>query len=102
MMPEHSRVDRRHFLAAGAASLAGSAAWAAGVRQGEEPEKNAVVRPPEGKRILFACKLGMIPSKAGDKTLSLADRLTMAGQAGFDGVDLDQAQDSRPTRPATP
>lgn len=33
----------------------------------------------------------MIPDKLNDKKLSLADRLTMAGQAGFDGVDFDQA-----------
>ena len=54
------------------------------------------VRPPEGKRILISCKLGMILPKAGDKRLSLAERLRVAAEAGFDGVDLDQAADYTP------
>jgi hexulose-6-phosphate isomerase len=38
----------------------------------------------------------MIARKAGDKPLSLADRLSLAAEAGFDGVDLDQAGEYTP------
>jgi hexulose-6-phosphate isomerase len=54
---------------------------------------NRVVAPPEGKRLLLSCKLGMITDKAGNRKLTLAERLRMAAEAGFDGVDLDQAGD---------
>ena len=51
----------------------------------------SIVAPPKGKRILLSCKLGMINKEADGKALSLAARLSLAKQAGFDGVDLDQA-----------
>ena len=92
----HGWLNRRRFLAAGAASVAGAAVIDA---QGAEPqpaETAGVVRPPEGKRILLSCKLGMIPREAGGKKLSLADRLSLAAEAGFDGVDLDQAGECTP------
>jgi hexulose-6-phosphate isomerase len=38
----------------------------------------------------------MLPRKSGDKALSLVDRLRMAGEAGFDGVDFDQAGEHTP------
>jgi hexulose-6-phosphate isomerase len=38
----------------------------------------------------------MIPREAGGTALSLADRLSLAGEAGFDGVDLDQAAECTP------
>ena len=84
-------LSRRCFLAAGAASVAGAAAVNGHAAQTQPAEAEAVVRPPEGKRILLSCKLGMIPGKAGDEPLTLAERLSMAAEAGFDGVDLDQA-----------
>jgi L-ribulose-5-phosphate 3-epimerase len=57
----------------------------------EEKSKTSVV-PPEGKRILLSCKLGMIAKKGSDgKELTLVERLKMAGDAGFDGVDFDEA-----------
>ncbi len=90
-------VTRRRFLAAGAASAAGMAAIASGTTaRGEPAAADRVVWPPEGKPILLSCKLGMIPKKSGDEALSLADRLGMAGEAGFDGVDLDQAAEFTP------
>lgn len=97
----HETVDRsgtltrRGFLAAGTAVVA----TASGRIPAAEPEKaqaDTIVRPPEGKRILLSCKLGMIASKIGDKTLSLVERLSMAGEAGFDGVDFDQAGNHTP------
>ena len=50
-----------------------------------------MVRPSEGKRILLSCKLGRISRKVDGRKLSLAECLKMASDAGFDGVDLDQA-----------
>lgn len=55
-----------------------------------------IVTPPAGKKILLSCKLGMIAREAGGKKLSLTERLTMAADAGLDGVDLDQAADYTP------
>jgi hexulose-6-phosphate isomerase len=49
------------------------------------------VTPPAGKRLLLSCKLGMIPAKLEGKAVPLVERLRMAAQAGFDGVDFDQA-----------
>jgi hexulose-6-phosphate isomerase len=52
---------------------------------------DAIIRPPE-KPLLLACKLGMIANKdAAGTPLSLVQRLRMAAQAGFDGVDFDEA-----------
>jgi hexulose-6-phosphate isomerase len=85
-----SKIDRRAFLA-GSAAAAGTVGALGGSLSAAETTSAKVVTPPEGKRILLSCKLGMIPGKEGDKTLPLAERLTMAAEAGFDGVDLDQA-----------
>ena len=94
MNPSFSSVPRRKFLGMGATTLA-----AAAVCQGNSiavaspavPVLDATVTPPAGKRILLSCKLGMIATEAEGKKLSLAERLKMAGQAGFDGVDFDEA-----------
>ncbi len=88
-----SSVSRRCFLTAGAASLLASTAREASA---QDVESTSPVRPPEGKRILLSCKLGMITKKVEGKALSLAERLGLAGKAGFDGVDLDQAADYTP------
>lgn len=88
-------LSRRSFLAAGAA-VAGTAAATCMPAKAEAAETACVVTPPEGKRILLSCKLGMIPKKAADKPLSLAERLSLAAEAGFDGVDLDQAAEYTP------
>ena len=50
-----------------------------------------IVSPPPGKRLLLACKLSMIPKEIEGRKLSVAERLRLAGEAGFDGVDFDQA-----------
>lgn len=52
-----------------------------------------IITPPAGKRILLSCKLGMLPKEANGKTLSATERLQIAGEAGFDGVDFDEAGD---------
>ncbi len=97
MTANNPSFTRRHFLAAGAASVAGAAAVAADAAQ-PQPADTIVVAPPEGKRILLSCKLGMIPGDVDGEKLSLADRLSMAAEAGFDGVDLDQAGDFTPAQ----
>ena len=99
MKDSTSPLSRRHFLSASAASaplVLASAGTA--VAQGAAPSSSTdtLVKPPEGKRLLLSCKLSMIADKAGDKKLSLADRLSMAGEAGFDGVDLDEAGSTTP------
>ncbi|MFM7520063.1 MAG: sugar phosphate isomerase/epimerase family protein [Planctomycetota bacterium] len=81
-------VSRRHLLAAAPAALA-LAAPALGADA--TPAAGALVAPPAGKRILLSCKLGMIPGESGGQKLPLAARLLLAKEAGFDGVDLDQA-----------
>jgi len=57
-----------------------------------EPASNTIVRPPSpAKKILISCKLGMISREVGGKKLTVVERLKMAAEAGFDGVDFDQA-----------
>jgi hexulose-6-phosphate isomerase len=83
-------------LTLGTVSVAGCAATATGPASAASEQTATVVRPPEDKRILLSVKLGMIPKEAGGKPLSLADRLSMAADAGLDGVDLDQAAEYTP------
>jgi hexulose-6-phosphate isomerase len=88
-------LDRRSLLTLGAGALAvgvsrpgaASAAQAGGAQ---------VVSPSAGKRILLSCKLGMLPKKLEGKELSIVQRLRMAAEAGFDGVDFDQAGEYTP------
>lgn len=88
MNTSHSEISRRSLLIAGAAVAAAAVGTSkTAVAQGEAP----VVVPPVGKRILLSCKLGMIAKKVDGKDLTLVERLKLAGQAGFDGVDFDEA-----------
>ena len=96
MTDKRPSLSRRGFLAIGAASAAGSTMVVSRAAAAQAAEQAAVVRPPEGKRILLACKLGMLPKEADGKPLSLAGRLRLAAEAGFDGVDLDQAGECTP------
>ncbi len=89
---ENHSFSRRGFLSAGAAALALPSLASAQ----ESKPKTSVVTPPAGKRLLLAVKLGMIDKKIGDKTLSLAERLGLAGEAGLDGVDFDEAGNFTP------
>ncbi|MGD9126856.1 MAG: sugar phosphate isomerase/epimerase family protein [Planctomycetia bacterium] len=99
MKPTNASWNRRHFLAAGATSIAAASMLSVGTAEAKSekaPKTEPVVAPPEGKRILLSCKLGMISSKQGGKKRSLAERLKLAGEAGFDGVDLDRAAEYTP------
>ena len=82
-------ISRRKLLAAGSATIVSSCAVSAA--EGDEKKASKIVRPPEGKGILLSVKLGMITKKAAGKTLTLTERLQMAGEAGLDGVDFDEA-----------
>src|SRR5688572_8347419 len=94
-MNELSPLSRRGFISAGVTSAAIAGALATTVNAAETATK-PIVTPPAGKKILLSCKLGMVAREAGGKKLSLAERLAMAGEAGFDGVDLDQAAECTP------
>ncbi|MGB0766944.1 MAG: sugar phosphate isomerase/epimerase family protein [Phycisphaeraceae bacterium] len=85
-----SDITRRGVLLGGAAVSAAVLTGGAGATA-ETAEQPVLVHPPMNHRYLLSCKLGMIADKVGDRSLSLAERLAMAGEAGFDGVDLDQA-----------
>ncbi|MBN1361205.1 MAG: sugar phosphate isomerase/epimerase [Sedimentisphaerales bacterium] len=87
-------LGRREFIALGAASVA-AGVGGSGIVRASEVGTAPVVAPP-GKRILLACKLGMLPKEIGGKTLTIVDRLRLAGEAGFDGVDFDQAGEFTP------
>lgn len=90
-MPDHRpEISRRSFLAAGSA-VAAAAATAPIAARAAESTAGPIIEPPVGKRILLSCKLGMIARKVNDKELSLTERLKLAAQAGFDGVDFDEA-----------
>ncbi len=90
-------MERRNFLGAGAvaaataAYLSASHSLASPVPTTEADTKSATVVPPTGKRILLSCKLTMISNESNGKKLSLVERLKLADQAGFDGVDFDEA-----------
>jgi len=88
-------LDRRSFLGLGAGAVA---AGVSGVGTANAAQTNdaKVVSPPQGKRILLSCKLGMIPKEIEGKKLTVVDRLRLAGEAGFDGVDFDQAGECTP------
>ncbi len=80
-------LDRRGFLGLGAAAVAATVGTGQAAQAGASP----AVTPPMGKRILLSCKLGMIAKEVEGKKLTIAERLRMAGDAGFDGVDFDEA-----------
>ncbi|MEQ1828553.1 MAG: sugar phosphate isomerase/epimerase family protein, partial [Pirellula sp.] len=99
-MDQHANaIDRRRFITTGAATAAtaavvaantnSSSAWGANSPHDDKP--TPIVVPPEGKQILLSCKLGMIAKEDAGKKLTLVERLKLAGAAGFDGVDFDEA-----------
>ena len=56
----------------------------------------SLVLPKSKRPVLLSCKLGMIAAEAGGKKLTIVERLTMAAEAGFDGVDFDEAGNFTP------
>jgi len=90
MSDHRPELSRRSFLAAGAA-VAAVASTPMSQARADEKTSSPIIEPPAGKRILLSCKLGMIAKKVDGKDLTLTERLKLAGQAGFDGVDFDEA-----------
>jgi len=90
-------LNRRSFLT-GTAATAAVVASATPALAGEPAAAgaSAPVLPPTGKSLLLACKLGMITREVDGRKLSLAERLRLAGDAGFDGVDFDEAGSCTP------
>ena len=86
-MNKKDSLDRRRFIALGTAAAA--LPLTTGTAKAAHHEK--IVLPASKRNILLSCKLGMIPKKLNGKDLTLVERLSMAGDAGFDGVDFDQA-----------
>ena len=86
---------RRHFLGIGAGSVA-TVVGGTGTMHAANAGIPRVVSPPQGKRILLACKFSMLPKELGGRKLSVVDRLRMVGEAAFDGVDFDQAGEYTP------
>lgn len=96
MKDDQKSLNRRTFLATGAAVAALPAVASLGAAPVAETGPDRWVTPPEGKRILLSTKLSMIPKELDEKELSLVDRLKLAAEAGFDGVDFDQAGEHTP------
>lgn len=88
--------SRRHFITGGLAALAIPSINLLGETPEVPVESDPIIRPPKGRGILLSCKLGMIPREEKGKKLSLTERLSLAGKAGFDGVDFDQAGEFTP------
>ena len=96
---EHSSsVSRRKLLLAGSASLALPV-----LARAADDAAAKIVSPPEGKGILLSVKLGMIANKSSNgKPLTLAQRLSLAGEAGLDGVILTRPGDTLRKRQGRP
>ena len=83
--------NRRNFLTTSAfATAAVSCAVSSAAEDKPQAALPKLIAPPE-KRILLSCKLSMIKGDIDGKPITLAQRLGLAKQAGFDGVDFDEA-----------
>ncbi len=89
MIDSQATLSRRSLLLVGAATTVAVAVQPAAAE--ESPQPSPIIAPPEGKRILLSCKLGMIAKKVDGRGLTLVERLKLAAAAGFDGVDFDEA-----------
>ena len=89
-------LNRRNFLTGAATTAAALTALPLAAAEETKPATTGLVLPPTGKKILLSCKLGMIAKEAEGKKLTIAERLKMAADAGFDGVDFDEAGNFTP------
>jgi L-ribulose-5-phosphate 3-epimerase len=87
-MGTHLPMNRRSFLTT---STALPLTATAVVTATSTATAGPIVMPKSSRPILLSCKMGMIAAKSGDQNLTIAQRLTMAAEAGFDGVDFDEA-----------
>ena len=79
----HFSFDRRSFLALGAGFVGANVSGMSTARAAEMGTTR-IVTPPEGKRILLSCKLGMITKELDGRKLSVVERLRMAREAGLE------------------
>lgn len=92
---------RRQFLAS---SLAAAAVLTPSALTAQTPaagKTGAMPLPRTDRHILLSVKLGMIAREEDGKKYSLNDRLKMAAEAGFDGVDFDEAGNYTPEQART-
>lgn len=91
--------SRRAFLLTAAAAATAAVAVSptlSAQAPAAAPGAGKIILPPTGKRLLLSCKLGMITKERNGEKLTLTQRLGLAGEAGFDGVDLDEAASFQP------
>jgi L-ribulose-5-phosphate 3-epimerase len=87
-------MNRRSFLSASALTLPAASVIA---QETGVPAADVIVRPKSSRPVLLSCKLGMIAREEKDaagkvvKKFTINERLLMAAEAGFDGVDFDEA-----------
>jgi L-ribulose-5-phosphate 3-epimerase len=88
-------IARRGFLAAGA--TAGTIAILSNGRDVHADTRSAsTVMPKSNRTVLTSCKLSMVAKEANGKPLTIAERLGLVSEAGFDGIDFDEAGDFTP------
>jgi hexulose-6-phosphate isomerase len=85
-----ANMNRRHFLTAGSQAIPAHATLPTQLAQAPSTPA-AIPLPRRSRPVLLSCKMGMIARESGGKKLSITDRLRMAADAGFDGVDYDEA-----------
>jgi L-ribulose-5-phosphate 3-epimerase len=91
MQRQHSNSSRRSFFKGLAVTSALAAAAPLRAAEAAAPASAAFISPPAGKSLLLSCKLGMIAKERAGQKLTIVERLRMAKEAGFDGVDFDEA-----------
>jgi hexulose-6-phosphate isomerase len=91
MKTSKSVLNRRNFLTGAATTAAALTALPLLAADEFKTTAAGLVLPPTGKKILLSCKLGMIAKEAEGRKLTIVERLKMAADAGFDGVDFDEA-----------
>jgi L-ribulose-5-phosphate 3-epimerase len=91
MQHQHSNPSRRSFFKGLAVTSALAAVAPLRAAEAAAPASATFISPPAGKSLLLSCKLGMIAKERAGQKLTIVERLRMAKEAGFDGVDFDEA-----------
>ncbi len=88
--------NRRHFLKCATTITASVTALPLHAAEESKTASAGPVWPPTGRKIFLSCKLGMIARESEGRKLTIVERLRMAADAGFDGVDFDEAGNFTP------
>jgi hexulose-6-phosphate isomerase len=91
-----SAFNRRNFLKGAATTAAALTAMPLTAAEEMKSTSTGLVLSPTGRKILLSCKLSMIAKEAEGRKLTIVERLTIAADAGFDGVDFDEAGNFTP------